>query len=265
MKYKNKRFYFVVTTIAICCGMSCKKAATIAPAARYHITHVVDSATYANMNTYPYTMPYFQQVNMYDITYNRNSPMQITDDVVYNTGPFVGNDVATFTYFDSSYTIYHSNYYNAHDSVVANGLDEILFIQGIHSANFEYDQFFRVINSYTSTMYVSTVYGYTWNKDNNIVTAFGGMDTLHFDYYTDKPNTAADIFEINYLLTYGTQIIRTKNLTKSISSTSSKTNADYTFDANNRVVSARSTQIDINTYTGNDTITHSYTYTYSPY
>ena len=185
--------------------------------------------------------------------------------ITYNNVTTTTNTVidrATCKFYDSTYSIHYlRNPYNI-DTISYNSQHLLMGCSGLHDAGFAYDNTLRLVQYFLNTATSSVFYQLQWNADNNLNTVIG-TDTLHLAYYTDKPNLIGDYFEIRNFLTFGTPIMKTQNLTKSLTSPSTNTNITYTFDNSGRIVNTRSMEVDKYVWGDTSKIMHSYWLSYS--
>ena len=194
--------------------------------------------------------------------------MQVNNVEDYGGVISVYNNNSYFVYYLNSYAI-HSTATLQPDSVVLNNLDEVLTVQGMHQAEFGYNDLFEVTNYFLEDILSGTFHSYncTWNGGNmQQRTTDGSLDTATVSYYTDKPYTLGDGYELPLFLTYGNVIFHSKNLTRAITSQLTHINYSYTFDNAGRITTTQSFQTDSTVWSALvDTVIHSYTINYTAY
>lgn len=259
-----KRLFFLILTISILgVGASCHKTNTQVPTTKYRVTHIVDSANYYANSIYEGLV-----VSDYQITYADNRIASIISTVsnpssVTNIPP---SDSATFFFYFSTYAIHHSSFPFNTDSVFFNSFHEITSSNGgINIATFNYNTNFQLTFYQIDGFTTSTSGSNIWDANGNISSIIAA-DTAVVSYYTDRSGAVGDYNEIANFLTFGNTIFHTKNLTKSIISSSRNIAVTYALDNNGNITNTRSNAYTNNIYTGAPEQTiHSYTFEYGTY
>lgn len=263
MSAKTLSLYSLFLFAVLLTGASCKKTSSQGPVTKYRVTHIVDSAYYYNDFSYGN----YPLIIDYRISYanNRIAGMVRTVTNPDNIPSAPSSDSATFTFHPFAYSIHHLINPLLPDSVIFNNLDEIITSEGgFNSASFSYNNNLQVSSFELNGSFTSSFGTYVWDVNNNISKIIS-TDTATVDYYTDKPNTMGDYNELIFFLTFGNNIVHTANLTKSIISSNSATNINYTFDNHGNIINTRSNTQNYYISSPTQTTTHSYTFEYEAY
>ena len=265
MKYKMPYQYIILFISLVLLGTSCSKTKT-EPASsnpKYRVTHIIDT-----LKDLPPGFDSQTIVYDYQITYNngRMATMTVNQTSIYAGDTTTSSYLKTFVYHDSSYVIHYPTSSFLSDSVIFNHAYLITSVQGINNSVFNYNNNFQLINFFQSGGIFFSSSRCIWNTDGNIATIISDADTSTITYYTNQPDRLGNILGLSNLTLYGNPVFHTKNLTESIVSRFSATNAAYTFDQNDNISKTTSvqTQYDIN-HTVNYIVTNAYYFTYETY
>ncbi|MCL6523050.1 MAG: DUF4595 domain-containing protein [Thermoflavifilum sp.] len=189
-------------------------------------------------------------------TYNTDGKVQtITQGTLSTTFTYSGQTaIATTT---DNGTFKYKKIITFNDNGLATNIKTEYNLSGTDWTNDALEYSGTQLVKYTSTSsnggtpFVQTV---TWTNGNptTISTVSGGSSTYTLEYYTDKLFQPGDYFHINYFI-QGIQVIKAKNLIKSISSGSEITNFSYSFDSDGKISS-------LTVITGTGTKTYNYQY-----
>jgi hypothetical protein len=174
----------------------------------------------------------------YSFTYNSEGKLstikddKLTSVIVYGGNTIVVNTTSAGGFFHSKKIITLNTNGFASNCKTENDLTGDKW----ENDTFEYNGAELIkATSTTSDGGVPYIETYTWSG-GNIVSITSGSTISTLEYFKDKPSQDGDILNFNQL-TAGYNIVKVKNILKSVSAGSEITNFEYKFDADGKIAS----------------------------